>query len=243
MTRLASPPASLAATRSALHLLAAYVVSPWREARTERIGLRAVAGGFGTPPAGDPAERVWVGVEGLVVEGPEPSLHPVTTLRAAARAIGVDLDPTRSARFDVPAIGDIDAPLAVDSVAVSFLADWYAFGAAILTELLAGAGPADEPSEVQLWPEHFDIATEIGAGPTRTGYGASPGDAAHPVPYVFAAPWTAPAEGDSFWNEPHFRGRSLGYEELLSVSDPHRAATVFLAECRARTIADHGGRM
>jgi hypothetical protein len=241
MTTLGPVPASYAATRDALHRLAVYVVSPWREARTSRIGLRAVPGGFGTPMTGADDERLRVGPDGLSIDGPRPVAHAVTTLRAAARALDVTLDPGRSERFDVPPIGDVDADLAVDPASVAFLGSWFALGDALLQQICAEAPPLEEPSEIQLWPEHFDIATEIGAGPARTGYGASPGDAAHPLPYLYAVPWTAPPGGDVFWNEPHFRGRSLGYTELRDASDPHVRAAEFLAECRARVAADHGG--
>ncbi len=241
MTSLAPVPARYASTRDALHRLAVYVVSPWHEARTSRIGLRPVPGGFGTPSAAGNDDRVRVGSEGLTFDGPPPATYPFTTLRAAAGVAGLTMDASRSERLDVPPIGDVDGPLGIDPASVAFLGDWFAFGATLLGELLADSAPFEEPSEIQLWPEHFDVATEIGAGPARAGYGASPGDAAHPLPYVYAVPWTAPLEGDTFWNEPHFRGRSLGYAELCVVSDPHARAAEFLAECRARVAADHGG--
>ena len=43
------------------------------------------------------------------------------------------------------------------------LGDWYGFAASVLEELRADAGPDLEPSRVQLWPEHFDMAVELGA--------------------------------------------------------------------------------
>ena len=53
---------------------------------------------------------------------------------------------------------------------------------------------SDQPStDSQIWPEHFDLACEIGdadAG-TRANYGASPGDAAIPQPYLYVGPWDA----------------------------------------------------
>ena len=56
-------------------------------------------------------------------------------------------------------------PLDVDPTAAARLADWYAFGAAVLQRLDPGAQP-------WLWPEHFDIAIELG----EATYGVSPGD-------------------------------------------------------------------
>ena len=44
----------------------------------------------------------------------------------------------------------------------------------------------------QIWPEHFDLACELGADAgTRARYGASPGDAAIPQPYLYVGPWDA----------------------------------------------------
>ena len=41
---------------------------------------------------------------------------------------------------------------------------------------------------VQLWPEHFDLATTI----DEVNYGGSPGDDGHPLPYLYVGPWTPP---------------------------------------------------
>ncbi|MFN8123008.1 MAG: hypothetical protein U0237_11330 [Thermoleophilia bacterium] len=232
---IGAPPATLPATRLALHRLAVYVISPWREARTGRIGLRATPGGFGTPFTGDANERVRVVPEGMVVEtGDLGRTVPFTSLAGAAAALGMTPALEAETRFDVPPPGDPEAPLAIDPAAVAHLAAWYALGNAVLEDLRAAAGPGDDPSEVQLWPEHFDIATEIGPDGRRGGFGFSPGDDGHPLPYLYGLPWTRPEPGDPFWDDPHFRGRSLGIETLLTTGD-HRAATLaFLTECRMR---------
>ena len=49
-----------------------------------------------------------------------------------------------------------------------------------------------------LWPEHFDVATTIG----EINFGGSPGDEAHPLPYLYVGPWSLPDGDDPFWNEP-----------------------------------------
>jgi hypothetical protein len=68
--------------------------------------------------------------------------------------------------------------LDIDPAAAAFLGDWYGFAAAALEELRASAGDDVDPSRVQLWPEHFDLAVELGseAAHARAAYGLSPGD-------------------------------------------------------------------
>jgi hypothetical protein len=89
--------------------------------------------------------------------------------------------------------------LEVDSDAAEALAEWHAFGAAVLEQLAADAGPEDAASAPILWPEHFDIAIELGseAGGSRATYGLSPGDEQHPQPYGsrrYALAQTTPSE-------------------------------------------------
>jgi hypothetical protein len=104
-------------------------------------------------------------------------------------------------------------PLDVDPDAAGRLADWYAFGAAILGEL------GGEPT---LWPEHFDIAIEL----DEVNYGFSPGDEHHTEPYAYVGPWTAPPAGP-LWNATGFPGAELTYAELLAAPDQRAAALEF----------------
>jgi hypothetical protein len=237
---LGAPPATLPQTRLALHRLAVYVISPWREARTERIGLRVTPGGFGTPVTGAGNERVRVVHDGIVVESGEHAARtiPFTSLAGAAAALGMEPALGAEARFDVPPPGDPEAPLQVDRAAAEHLAAWFELGNAVLEELRAGAGSGDDPSEVQLWPEHFDIATEIGPDGRRGGFGFSPGDDGHPLPYLYGAPWTRPEAGDPFWDDAHFRGRSMSVTALLAAGDHPAAALAFLTECRRRIAGE-----
>jgi hypothetical protein len=238
---LTPPPDTLPATREALHRLAVYAVAPWRRARTGRIGLRATPGGFGTPPVGDHGDRVRVHAGGLVVEsGGAAVIHPFTTLADAARRLGVTPD-GEGMGHDLPPPGDPDAPLAVDPRAVDWLGDWFAFGEVVLRVMVADAAPGDAPSEIQLWPEHFDLATELGAEPLRMGFGVSPGDAGHDLPYVYAQPWTAPDPSDPFWDAPHRRYRSLSVADLVAEADPVAAALEFIRTSRAHVRPTPGG--
>jgi hypothetical protein len=112
-------------------------------------------------------------------------------------------------------------PLDVDPDAAARLADWYAFGAAMLGEIADATA-----SPVRLWPEHFDIAIEMGADPWRANYGFSPGDEDHGEPYAYVGPWTAEVAGE-LWQATGFRGAELGYAELAAASDPRAAALAF----------------
>src|SRR5690606_19523035 len=115
--------------------------------------------------------------------------------------------------------------LPVDAEAAAFLAEVLAVGHAALVALAAHA--VDEgPAEIQLWPEHFDLATHVG----EVNYGMSLGDDGHPWPYAYVGPWTPP-EQDGFWNEPF--GAGLTIDEVPSVE----AVLAFLGEGRRRARA------
>jgi hypothetical protein len=115
--------------------------------------------------------------------------------------------------------------LEVDAAGAEALAAWYAFGAAVLERLAADARPEDAASPPILWPEHFDVAIELGSEPDglRATYGCSPGDEQHPEPYAYVAPWVAQAPGD-LWNARGFAGAELTYADLLAAEDQAGAA-------------------
>jgi hypothetical protein len=93
------------------------------------------------------------------------------------------------------------SPLDVDEEASRSLGDWYGFTASVLEELRAQF-PDREPSRVQLWPEHFDLATELGseAAGLRAGFGGSPGDDLHDEPYLYVVPWVPERADGEPWN-------------------------------------------
>lgn len=126
----------------------------------------------------------------------------------------------------------------VDAYAAGALATWFAFGAGVLEELRAEAPPALAATPPQLWPEHFDVAIEMGSEEAgqRAGYGASPGDDAHPEPYLYVAPWTARPEGE-LWGATGFDGAELSYAELLA-SDDRRAAALEFFRSRRDALLD-----
>jgi hypothetical protein len=227
--RLAPLPAAYTQTTEALHRLAVYVIAPAQRLANGEIILRATPGGFSTFPY----EGHVVGVDGdqLVVDG---TRSPITTLNAAAAAIGITPDVTQQEQFDVPAHGDLDEPLPVEPASAHALGDWYAFATELLDVLRAEAEADDDPSIVRIWPEHFDAAIDIGdGGADRRGtYGASPGDSRHPGPYLYVAPWAGRIDG--YFDDPAFMGVSLPRERLVDDPDPTGTALGFLREARDR---------
>jgi hypothetical protein len=121
-------------------------------------------------------------------------------------------------------------PLEVDPAAASALGDFYGFACSVLEQLRADESDGD-PSLVRIWPEHFDIAVELGdeARGKRANLGASPGDDRHEEPYLYLAPWTAEVSGE-LWNAEGFNGAELSYSELLVAGDQRRAALDFMCE-------------
>jgi hypothetical protein len=203
-------PPSFASTVTALHRVAEAVVAPARKPDNE-IALDATPGGFGTPEFEYRGRLRQVRVEGAeLVDGERRT--GLTSLEDA-RALVADL---------VPAGPLSDDPLNVDPEAAARLADWYAFGAGVLNELADGTA-----SPVRLWPEHFDIAIEMG----EVNYGFSPGDEHHAEPYAYVGPWTAPPAGE-LWNATGFAGAELTYAELLKAEDPRLHALDFLTTRR-----------
>jgi hypothetical protein len=213
-------PDGFAQTREALHRLAQEVVKVSREHTTGDFSLIATPGGFGTPVFGPDDAQVRVeGGELIVKKGADEKHAPITSLRAAAELCG-DLVP-----------GDLDldeGELSVDEACSRALGDWYGFGEVVLDRLRQGAAFDDEATEATLWPEHFDIAIELGAqgAGRRANYGFSPGDADHEQPYLYVGPWNPQPEGE-LWNGKGFSGAELGHSELVAAGDQVAAALDF----------------
>ncbi|HEX8754553.1 MAG TPA: hypothetical protein VF731_14165 [Solirubrobacterales bacterium] len=232
-------PDGFAVTVRSLHRVAERLVAPARKPDNE-IALEPTPGGFGTPPFEWEGARHRVRVEGaeLVHEaGQGERRAPLSSLTVAATVLD-GLLPETSVRSlsrmeRETANGTDDGALEVDPAAAAALAAWYVFGREVLDRLAATAAPADASSPPVLWPEHFDVAIELGeeAAGRRATYGFSPGDENHPEPYAYVAPWQPPAAGAP-WNARGFTGAELGYAELLVAPDPVAAALDFLADRR-----------
>lgn len=236
--RLEVLPHSFAPTRAALHQVAFFVVSPARHAATGRLGLRWTRGGFGTPFFGDD-EQIRVEGDLLVVQrrGTVRSQR-LTTVVDAAEFVGVAYRERWFEGFHDPlAPRDPTDLLHVDAVAAAALGDWFGFATAVLEELRRTDG-AEAVGRVQLWPEHFDASVELGDAGTgrRASYGASPGDDAHPEPYLYVAAWGEIDRSDPYWNDTAFNGASLAYRRLLAADDQYATALAFLRRGHARLV-------
>ena len=211
-------------TRTSWHTLAERVLAPARHAATGRIGLRPTPAGIGTPPFSEGRTLAIEGAELVVNAGDVTTRSPITTLRAAAEAAGID--PGSETGLYTPSTpDDPDARLVVDPDMAAVLRDWFALGNRVLLAWSA-AHPDDRPSEIQLWPEHFDLALDLGPDSGRANYGASPGDGDHESPYLYVGPWTP--NDNEFWNAGTYA--RLGYEELRADTHPAQLAAHFFAE-------------
>lgn len=215
-------PEGFSTTREGMHRLAEDVIKPLRELNTGEFSLVRKPGGFGVPDFDGNGARV-DGTELVINEDGKERRGEITTLAAAVELIGPRLlkeEPTVSER-----------PLEIDADAAAALAAAFEVGEAALRKLVKEAKPGDSPSKPTLWPEHFDIAIELGSerAGLRANYGMSPGDAEHPEPYFYVGPWTATPDGD-LWNSKAFNGAEITYTELAATEDPVAAALEFALE-------------
>jgi len=232
------------ATRSTLHVVSAHVLGRRRHEVSGRFGLRATPGGIGTPAFGDPLEVVRVSGTILVRElgGDSATLAiPGRSLRQLAEFAGTDIDRPFSVGEQTPPLGDPDRPIALDGATVRVLANWYALGWVVMDRFLDGLAGDAGAAAIQLWPEHFDAATNVGVpGGARLNVGFSPGDDFAPEPYAYVGPWGPERPGDpDFWNAPF--GAVLMASKILSHHDPVRRGLDFLETgLRALSGGDSG---
>jgi hypothetical protein len=213
------------ATRRSLHAVAEHVLGAALHAATGRIGLRRTPGGFGTPsfesPQGPRTLRV-LGTELVIGDDGGDRRTRLTTVGDAAAFCGIE--PGAPADVYRPATPlDPDAPLHVDVLAARRIADWFELADDALGRLRDELGH-EAPAVVQLWPEHFDLATTI----SQVNYGGSPGDDAHVEPYLYVGPFDPPAPDGGFWNE------SFGASRTAAEVPGPDEALAFFREGRAR---------
>jgi hypothetical protein len=232
--RLSPLPENFAASVAALHRVAEKLVSPARKPDNE-IALEASPGGFGTPEFEFGGARHRVRVEGAAlvheIDGDERRA-PLGSLDEAAAVIAELL----------PADVELDSdPLEIDAAAALALGRLYEFGNGVLCGLVDEATAAAAATPPHLWPEHFDIAIELGseADGARANFGLSPGDENHPEPYLYVGPWTAGVSGE-LWQASGFSGAEMSYGDLVAAPDQESAATSFF-ETRRDALATIGG--
>jgi hypothetical protein len=118
-------------------------------------------------------------------------------------------------------------PAGVTEDSATALGDFYGFACSVLEELRHEAADVDD--RVRLWPEHFDIAVDLGPERARATCGASPGDDGHDEPYLYVLPLIDFTPGE-LWNATGFDGAELPYAELLEADDQRLAALRFMRE-------------
>ena len=226
---------AFAPTRAAWHALAEHVLARARYEANGKIGLRYTRHGIGTPWFHRREHDAQVRLEGTNViahrDGDTRSI-PVTTVAAAAELAGVQ--PGAPDDVYTPATPlTPDAPLVLDARSVEFLGAWFGLAASVLEQVRAEANPADQPSRVQLWPEHFDLSVDLGDEKSgrRGTFGASPGDDVDLDPYLYVTHWGDVAE-DEYWNEDHFPGASLTVGTLAASPHQRSSALTFLRRGR-----------
>lgn len=208
------------------------VVAPARKPHNE-IALRQTPGGFGTPEFEFDGAAIQVRVDGarlVIARDGDERRAELTNLADAGSMVGEDLLPD--------GVPEDRTDLEIDPAAAELLGAFYGFAAAALEAFRSGLGADDEVSDVNLWPEHFDIAFEGGSEEAgrRATYGASPGDEHHAEPYLYVRPWSADAEGQ-VWNATGFHGAELTYAELLEAVNQAAVALEFF-EGRRRALIE-----
>ena len=232
--RLEEPPDGFAETRGQMHILAEHVLAAARHKANGKIGLRFTRGGFGTPFYGDDEQVRIEGDEFVYQQGHRETRQKLTTAEDAARMAGIRCGAPSDVYRPTTSV-DPDQELHIDVDSARYLGDLYGLGTSVLEELRARATPEESPSRVQLWPEHFDVALELGdeSAGERAGYGLSPGDDNHSVPYLYVVPWDE-CPSDSWWNGTYFAGASCDLSELLKTPDQRERALDFFEEGRRR---------
>jgi hypothetical protein len=195
-----------------------------------RFGLRSSPGGIATPAFGpEPVVLRTAGPTLVREQGGDAAYLAIegSSLAELAAFAGTDLEASFDAGPDTPDPGDPAAPLSLSPQSVGQLADWWALGTRVLDRLVAGLPPDCEPATVQIWPEHFDAATNVAIGSAgRVNLGFSPGDSWSEEPYAYIGPWGSERPGDqAFWNAPF--GAFITAGEVASAPADHLCREFF----------------
>jgi hypothetical protein len=194
-------------TLADLHKIAAHVLGRRRFEVSGHFGLRASPGGLATPAFGPEPEVLRLAGASLVREiGADARSVPLeaSTMADLAAFAGTDVAAAFSAGPDTPPAGPVDQPFHVSPSELDGYYDWFELGSRVLDLALCTRNAPGSSSTVQLWPEHFDMATAVELAPgAGVNLGFSPGDSFCRDPYVYVGPWGSERPGPSgYWNAP-----------------------------------------
>lgn len=177
-------------TRRSLHGLAELVLAGPRYRQGGSIRLRVQPLGFRT------RDEPFVAMRGplLVADDNAVDVDGLTFAQAAA-SIGLEASRLDDVYSDGPGVNPDDV-IRVDPESVRQLAHALTVGDQALRLFQRSADPI-------LWPEHFDVAIEIG----ESTYGVSPGDRYVGGPYAYVSR-PEPPKGE-FWDQPFGAARRL----------------------------------
>lgn len=218
-----SPAASLEAAREVLHRVAAHVLARRLYQESGRCALRVSPGGISSPMFGPGDECIRIAGDLLVREiGGAASYARISgsSLRNLANLVEADIDAGFPCGADAPDLGDPDGILYLDSSHVETLVGWYQLGWVVLDAVLGRLPESAEPATLQLWPEHFDIGTNVALANGETvNLGCSPGDRYLSEPYLYVGPRSEIRPGDrAYWNVSF--GAALTKSEVQASADP-----------------------
>lgn len=177
-------------TRRSLHGLAELVLAGPRYRQGGTIRLTVQPEGFRT------RDEPFVAVRGsaLIAADLTVDVNGLTFTQAAAR-IGLEAGRLEDVYSDGSEL-DPDETIHIDAESVHQVAHALALGDNALRNFQQDADPI-------LWPEHFDVAIDVG----EVTYGVSPGDRYVDRPYAYVSR-PGPFTGE-FWNAPFGAARPL----------------------------------
>jgi hypothetical protein len=181
---------SIVQTRRALHVVAELVLAGPQHRNGGGIKLRVCPGGFRTRSSPD----LRVDASDLVLD----DLHiPIVDTTAAALGMAVGVTPGEPKDLYGDGTGaTTHEVINADAAAAEWITQCFEIGDAALRSFAPQADPI-------LWPEHFDVAITVDG----VGYGVSPGDAHHALPYAYVGIGSPPE--DDYWNAPFGAARSM----------------------------------
>ena len=207
------------------------MVAPARYRATERIGLASDAGRLRHVPFGDGRGRAGRRRRARARAAATSDAAPLTTLAAAAEFVGVPLGAPPTCTRRRPSVRSRRAARRSTRRRGACSPAWFAYAARAAGRPAVAASGRWTATDVQLWPEHFDLAIELGdeaAGTRANLRRRRPGDDDIAEPYLYVGPWDADRRTGPLAAYPF--GAAITYESC-GASGADAAVTAFFARC------------